>query len=123
MIVERAEFPADASGTHGFRYTMVYDDPALAGVISLMVYNEGGTWLGYSINFEATGDPSVYTDVTPSGQRTTSPVVRQHVQRAGAADISGKVEIAIDVTRQSNPIRWGGEHVGASIWRSESGRR
>ena len=113
IIIERAVFPADASGTHGFRYTMVYADPDLAGVISLRVFNDAGAWLGYSINFEATTDPAVYTDVTPPGKRTNTAMTRQHEEYAGAAAISGKFTIGETVSRQSEAIRWGGEHVGS----------
>jgi len=112
MLIERAEFVGDASGTHGFRYTMKYDDPELAGVISLRIYDSAGVWLGYSINFAPTSDPSIQTDVTPPGFYTPVPLERQHEEFAGAASISRKFTIRETEKTQSAPIRWGGEHVG-----------
>ena len=114
IVIERATFPADASGTEGFIYTMVYADADLAGAISLRVYDIAGNWLGYSITFEPTNDPAVYTQPTPAGFRTTLPMVRQHEQFAGAAAISGMFPIAVETGRQSSTIRWGGEHVGSA---------
>ena len=113
ISIERAEFPGDQTGTHGFRYTMIYDDVDLAGVISLRIYNDAGSWLGYSINFSATEDPVVYTDVTPPGFYTPAAVERQHEEYAGAAAISGKFVIAETQQSQEAAIRWGGEHVGS----------
>ena len=121
--IERAEVPGDASGTHGFRYTMIYDDPALAGVISLRVYNDAGSWLGYSINFSETDDPTVYTDVTPPGFYTQVAVERQHEEFAGAAAISGLFPILASQNSQSEDIRWAGEHIGSGSARTLRRRR